>query len=101
MQRPRQLTALNLIMVESISSVQIKFCVDTDWLDFIIDRGFIDDFLYYVDLYDGRVRLFLESVIQENKDDETIEAVDEIGEKDLQTCMIDSNARFRVENLVT
>lgn len=62
---------------------------------------FIDDVSNCGQLHGDPLKTYLESKVQETENDVTIEALNDLVRKDLQICRNDSNARSRVENLVT
>lgn len=78
MQMIKQIYGFNTITDETIRPVQLKYCVEANWPDFIIGPGFIDHVLHHQKIYDYLLKTNLESNVQQNKDDVAIEALADI-----------------------
>lgn len=91
----------NTITDEPTGPVQLKFCVAADWLDSNIDLGLIDDFLHNQELHDDQLKDYLELKVQENRDNVTVEALNDNIRDGWQVCMNDTNWRSSIIKLFT
>ena len=96
--RAEQLTVHGATSSEAIRPVNLKFCVDPAYLESAIALGFIeaDD---YDSLTDSVLRVHLEGKDKESEDSVTLEALDDIFERELKMDMKDTNTRSRIETL--
>lgn len=97
-QRATKLGGFNTITDESIFPVELRYCVNADWLDFIIDFGPIVDVLHYDGIHDVQLNINFESKEQEDEDGVTIKALDNFAWNDSR-FVNDSNAGSRIKNL--
>lgn len=98
-ERARQLVARNVVTNEVVTPVNLKFCVDSKWLESLIALNFIDKVSTYYDLSDSQLRSFLEKKAKESKEVVTLNMLDNIVKRELHTNMQDPNAKSRTENL--
>lgn len=84
---------------EAVTPVHLKFCVDAEWIESLIELGFIDKISSYDDLTDNDLREYLEEKATESKEVLTLERLDKIAANNLRIDMTDINARSRIENL--
>ena len=96
--RAGQLTVYGATSSEAVWPANLKFCVDSEYLEFAIALGFIeaDD---YDSLTDSVLRVHLEGKAKESVDSVTLEALDDIVERELKMDMNDKNARSPIETL--
>lgn len=98
-ERSKQLTAASTITTEAISPVNLKFCVDAEWIDSLIALGFIESISTVEELTDALLRDYLNGEAQESKEVMNLHSLDDIVKKELRTDMSDSNAKSRMRNL--
>lgn len=79
--------------------VDLKFCMDVDFLESSIDLGFITNDTSYEDLTDEQVRAFVETRSADSKEVVTLEKLDKIVKNELRTNMKNSNAKARMQDL--
>lgn len=99
--REKQLatTGESTVTNESVRSVNLKFCVDGDFIESSITLGFIDAGTDYNSLTDEQVRKFLDDSCQESKDSMTLESLDAFSDRDLRTVMEITNAATHLQGL--
>lgn len=98
-ERARQLTGQETITEEATTPVHLKYCVDGEWLESLLDLNLIEDVSTYEDLEDQVLRRYLETKAEEAKDVVTRDTLDKLVEEELRTDMKDKNARSRIETL--
>lgn len=98
--RANQLTKDNLTS-EAIRPVELKFCVDAEWLESRIALGFLKEATDYATLTDDQVRAFLDKRCKESKKTVTLEQLDRIVAQKLRTNMGNRDAEARMEDLFT
>lgn len=98
-QRAKQLVGDNFVTSEVVTPVNLKFCVDAEWLESMIELDFIEDVDSYDGLSDGILRAYLEKKAETAKDVITMSVLDEIVRKDLRMNMHDANATSRIESV--
>lgn len=99
-ERGKQLVSIDTVSSHVVEPVQLKFCVNVEWLKSLIALWFIPDVTSYKFLTDIVLRKFLESKTEKSKNLISSNAVDEIVGKDLCITRKDSNAQSRMENLL-
>lgn len=67
--------------------VELKFCVDVDFLEYSVVLGFIEGVSSYDDLTDYHIRILLEACALESKSVVTLEKPDKIIKEELYTNM--------------
>lgn len=98
-ERAKQLTLSNSISTEAIKPVNLKFCVNAEWIESLIALSFIGGVTDYKDLEDNTLREYLEKESEESKEVINLDTLDEIVKKELKTDMSDSNAKSLIRNL--
>lgn len=98
-ERARQLVGPDTVFTEAVTPVQLKFCVDAEWIESLIELGFIDGVSLYDDLSKQVLRDYLEKKSEESKNATTIDALGKLVTNNLRIDMTDTNARSRIENL--
>lgn len=104
-ERAQQLVATGSVTTEAVRPVNLKFCVDADYLESVIELGLIkdgddQDAVTSVEALTSRtLRSFLNSKVKENKDTVDLSSLDSIIKSQLKMDMSDRNAQSRVENL--
>lgn len=78
----------------------MKYCVDAEWLELLIDLGFIHMVCSHDDLSDDQLKSYLTKKAEETKSVVTIDTLNRLVETELHTDMTDINARSRIENYV-
>lgn len=86
---------------EPVRPVDLKFCVDVEFLESSIALGFITDAPDYKSLTDEQVRNFLSKRAEESKEVVTLEKLDGIVSRELRTNMRNTNAAARMQDLFT
>lgn len=84
---------------EPVRPVDLKFCVNVEFLESSIALGFITGANDYKSLSDELVRTFLEQRAEESKEVVTLEKLDEIVSRELRTNMRNTNASARMQDL--
>lgn len=84
---------------EVIRPASLKYCMDQDWLESMIESEFIPGAADYETVTENCLRKYLEGKAQESRHVATVESIDKIVEKDLRTEMTDTDARSRMETL--
>lgn len=95
----QQITGGNLVSTDIEKPVQIKLCVNSEWLESFIDLEFILNADSYDSLEGVTLRNYLDSKASSVKDVVTIDMLDNIVEKNLRINMDEKDARFKTENL--
>lgn len=97
--RALQLLSTGTATSEAVRPVNLKFCVDAEYLQSTIDLGFIDDVDSYDNLNDDVLRAYLYKKGEECKESVNLSTFDSIISKELKMDMSDKNATSRVQNL--
>lgn len=84
---------------EPVRPVDLKFCVDVEFLESSIVLEFITDASNYEDLTDEQVRAFLAARATESKEVVTLDMLDDIVKRELRTNMKNNNATARMQDL--
>lgn len=84
---------------ENVRPVNIKFCVDPDYLESLIALNLIPDVKDYDSLTDDTLRAFLDEKAEESREATNLDSLDIIVEQQLRMDMKDRNAKSRMENL--
>ena len=79
--------------------VQLKFCVDSEYLASAIDLGFVDGVDTIEELTDPLLRAYLEKKAETSKETVTLSALDKMVEKHLSMNMSDPSATSRMQGL--
>lgn len=85
MARAKKLTAgsTTSVTTEAMEPVDLKFCVDAQYLPTVITLGFIPEATAYQDL-DGKIlRAYLDGEVKESKEIIIIDYLDDIVQKDI------------------
>lgn len=98
-QRVRQVLGADVTTTEAATTVQLKYCVDAEWKEFIIALGFITDVASYKELRDHVLRTYFEGNFKDRKEAIIIEAFDKLIENNLRMDLSDTDARSRTEML--
>lgn len=98
-ERAKQLAAKDVVSTEVARPVNLKFCVDAEWIESLIALDFLDDVTTYEELSDTRLRAYLDDKAVESKEVVTLDVLDDLVAKELRINMADSNAQSRIENL--
>lgn len=98
-ERARQLVGEHEISTEAVTPVHLKYCVDYEWIESVLDLGFIDGVTSYNDLNDEKLRAYLTEKAKESTEVVTLDVLDKIVANQLQMNMEDNDARSRIENL--
>lgn len=85
--------------MDAAKPAQMKFCVNSKWLESLIVLQFIMDVTSYGILADGQLRKYFESKAKSSNDVESIDMLDKIVEQSLSTDMTDKDAKSRIETL--
>lgn len=101
--RAKQLStdASSTVTTESVRPVDLKFCVDVEYLESCMALGFIDTATDYNSLTNEDVRKVLDDRCRESKEVLTMESLDVIVERELRTDMKNTNATARMQDLFT
>lgn len=97
--RAQQLTIQGTTTTEAIRPVNLKYCVDPEYLESALALGFIKDISDYDALTDQVLRACLDEKAQESKEDLTLEALDNIFTSELVMDICDKNSKSRMETL--
>lgn len=87
------------IITESVTLVNLKFCVDPEITEPALALRFTPNFTEYDWLTGKALKGYLEEKSQESKDSVTLETLDGIVRTDLSMDMSDKNANSRMEAL--
>jgi len=98
--RARQITTDQAISTEAVRPVNIKFCVDPEFLEFATVLGFIDGADTVEDLTDEMLRDYLDEQAQESQETVSLTTLDTIVEEELHMDMSDRSARSRMQGLL-
>lgn len=98
--RAKQLTNESLTQ-EAIRPVELKFCVDAEWIESRIALGFITEAQDYASLTDEIIRAFLDKRSAESKKTISLAQLDNIVKHKLRTNMANHDAEARMEDLFT
>ena len=96
--RPAQRTATGSISTEAVQPVNIKYCVDPEYLESAIALGFIEA-TSYDELSEIDLREHLDQKAQESQETITLETLDEIVDINLRMNKKDKNSKSRMESL--
>lgn len=97
--RARQLVADDFVSAEVVNPVRLKYCVDSEWLESLIELEFIPDVTSYDELQDSHIGSYLDGKAEESKEVMTISVLDKLVENELRIDMSDKDARSRIETL--
>lgn len=81
-------------------SVDLKFCIDVDFLESTITLGFIKNMSSCDDLLKKNVRTFLKERAQESKSAVTLQRLDKIVKDEPRKKMKKSDAKARMQDLL-
>eukprot|EP00180_Rhodochaete_pulchella_P004096 Plantae.Rhodophyta-Rhodochaete_pulchella.ctg7553.p1 GENE.Plantae.Rhodophyta-Rhodochaete_pulchella.ctg7553~~Plantae.Rhodophyta-Rhodochaete_pulchella.ctg7553.p1 ORF type:complete len:129 (-),score=19.30 Plantae.Rhodophyta-Rhodochaete_pulchella.ctg7553:832-1218(-) len=84
---------------EVLSPVQLKFSVDPEWIEPLIDLGFLEGASSYDTLTDYQLRTYLGGKTKESKETVAIDTFDDMVSKELRINRSDPGAKSRIENL--
>lgn len=97
--RAQQLAAKDVDSTEISRPVNLKFCVEAEWVESVIALNFLDPFLKYDDVTYERSRKDLDDEIIESKEVVSLDVLDDLAAKELHINTADSNAQSRNEDL--
>ena len=97
-ERARQIVDSS-VSTEPVKPVNLKFCVDAEWLESTVALGFIEPIDTVEQLTDERFRAYLDSKAEESKEVVSLSKLDELVSQELRTDMRDANATSRIQNL--
>jgi len=83
----------------SARPVQLKFCVDSEYLSSAIGLGFIKDITKLEDLTDAVLRTYLDKKAETSKETVTLSSLDRMVDKQLSMNMADPSATSRMQAL--
>eukprot|EP00171_Calliarthron_tuberculosum_P004017 IDg4017t1 len=75
-------------------AVQVKFCVDAEWIESLIDLGILDNVTSYDELTDDQLQTYFDKKAEESKEVLSLEKLDDLVAKQLRINMSDSAAKF-------
>ena len=84
---------------DAVKPIDLKFCIDVEYLESSIALGFIPGVDSYETLTDTEVRNFLNSRAVESKEVVTLDKLDKIVDGELRTNMRNNNATARMKDL--
>lgn len=96
--RAAQLTATGSISTEAIRPVNLKYCVDPEYLESAIALGFIE-VISYDALSDSDLREHLNHKAEESQETATLDTLDDIVDRNLRMNMKDKFSKSRMESL--
>lgn len=94
--RAQQLLTEDSVSIEPVHPVSIKFCIDTDQLEYAIDLGFNPDVTDFEDLSKTVLDIFLDQKAEECKITTAVSNIDALIVKELRTDMPVKSARSRM-----
>ena len=97
-ERARQIVDSS-VSTEPVKPVNLKFCVDAEWLESTVALGFIEPIDTVEQLTDERFRAYLDSKAEDSKEVVSLSKLDELVSQELRTDMRDANATSRIQNL--
>lgn len=80
-ERAQQITGEDVLSTDNAKPVQLKFGVNSIWLESVIDLEFIKGVTKYEDLTDDQLRTYLDSKTESSKDVLSIDMLDKIFEE--------------------
>lgn len=92
-----QITGKDILLTVVAKPVQIKFCVNSEWLESLIDLNFIKKVTSYDNQTNDQLRKYLESEAEFLKDVVTMDMLDKIVEQSISITMNDKHAKSRIE----
>lgn len=98
-ERAKQLVSEGNVSGDIVSPVSLPFCVDPEWLESLIALGFIPGVTTAKDLTDFALRSYLNGKCEEPNGVDTLESLDEVVSREVQTNMVDNNTKSRIEIL--
>lgn len=84
---------------ENVRPVNLKFCVDVDYLQSTIALGFLEGADCYKTLTDSQVQAFVAKRAEESKEAVTLDKLYKIVKDELRTNMRNSDATARMQDL--
>lgn len=98
-ERAQQIVCEQVLSTDVAKPVQHKFCVDSEWLESVIELDYIKGVKSYDELTDANLCEYLESKAEPSKSVVTTDMLDKIFEDSLRMDMTDNDARSRIEDL--
>lgn len=98
-QLPTSSSSAGTSTLEAVRPVDLKFCVDVEFLTSSIALGFIPDADDFNTVTDEQVRDFLDSRATESKETVTLNGLNDIVQRELRTDMRNKNAKARMQDL--
>lgn len=96
----RKIIGDGISSTDVVKLVQLKFLVQSECLESVIDLIFIANITSYKSLADSQLRPYVESKSMALKDAVTIYRLDKLVEDHLNNDMSDNNGLWRIENLM-
>lgn len=87
------------IATETVATVPLKFCVDTDWKESMINLGFIDNVMDYDIATDEQLRKYPSKKAEESKDVLETNVFDRLVDEKPQIDMTDTDIRSLIKTL--
>lgn len=97
--RVREVTGQDVVSAEAAKPIRLKYCVDTEWLESLIDLDVLTDAISYGQLVNKVLHTYLESKAVKTRKFVTTDQLDKLLDNELQIDMKDLNARSCFETL--
>jgi len=98
--RVQKITQSGTVMTESVRPVNLKYCVDPEYLESVIALGFLKDVDDYESLSDETLRSYLDDKAKQCEEAATLDSLEKVVGAELQMYMTDPDARSRMECLL-
>lgn len=95
----KQPTANDIVSTEISRPVNLKFCVDSEWVKSLIALKLLDDGLMYDDLNDERLQKYLDDRSIKSKEVVNLKVLYDLVAKNLRINVADLNSQSRIKNL--
>ncbi|PXF46597.1 hypothetical protein BWQ96_03586 [Gracilariopsis chorda] len=97
--RPVQLTKSGSKATEAMCPVNLKYCIDHEYVESAIALDLIPHVNSYNHLTDSNLKKYLDGNAEASQDSLTLESLDAIFDRELRMDMSDKSARSRMEAL--
>ena len=87
-------------MSEASCPVNLKFCLDAEYIQSALSLGFIEGAATYNELSDARLRAYREKKAMSSKSTATLSTLDKLGKEQLWMNMSDRSAISRLQQLL-
>ena len=91
--RAQQITRSEMVTTESVRPINLKYCVDPEYLESAISLGFLQGVEDYDSLSDETLREYLDHKAKQSKHTTTLESLDKLVSNELRMDMTDMDAR--------